>query len=1141
MFLISRILLIIALFSAGVRHGRAESKIDFNRDIRPILSGKCFACHGPDEAERAADLRLDTQDGSREDLGGYAAVSPGDAEDSELIFRVTTDDDNDIMPPSDKGPPLNEKEVALLEKWIEEGGDYAAHWSYEKPIRPDVPKSTRKEWVSFNGIDPFIHRRLESEGLVPSDQADRLILARRVALDLTGLPPTWEEAQAFVSDSRSDAYEHYVDAQLAKPAFGERWATVWLDLARYADSAGYADDRARTIWSYRDWVIEAYNRNQPFDQFTIDQIAGDLVDSPTEEQLIATAFHRNTPTNNEGGTNDEEFRNVAVVDRVNTTFEVWMGTTMACAQCHTHKFDPITHAEYFQIFDYFNQSADNDQRDESPLHSIWTDDQLSEKQDLNSQITQLKKVLKTETPELIAARGKWLDALRQSPRWQDLVLGDSKAGGTTLVKDESNEAIILQQGDRPEKSNYTLKFPTHDGRITGLRIRSSKDQATNFVLSQISATWNPKEATPAEGRYVRVSLKGDKKMIHLAELEVFSQGKNIAPAGIASQSSTGFGGKAELAIDGDTNGFYQDNSVSHTAASKDPWFEVDLKSTHSLDRVTLWNRTDKGTETRIEGYHIAILDEDRNIVWEESPEEIPQPNTEFALSGARPLDFRAAFADYEQNGFTAGSVLDQTIDPKNGWAIGGALARPHDLTLILSTPIDLKEGTLSVELRQQSSHKRALLTHFSVATTDNPRLPSWAQMPEGIRVLVRKNQRTPEEDNKVAAFYRTIAKELAPQRTSLAKFEKQLAGIKPITVPIMADLSADQERESFVQIRGNYKVTGEQVHRGTPAAFHPLPKDSPNNRLGLATWLVDPDNPLTARVTVNRFWEQIFGSGIVLTSEEFGSQGELPTHPELLDWLAVELQENGWDIKALLKLLVTSATYRQVSEITPELEEKDPANRFYARAPRFRVSAEMIRDQALFVSGLLSEKRFGMPVNPPQPDLGLKAAFGALTDWVTSPGEDKFRRGIYTSWRRSSPYASMATFDAPNRELCTSRRIRTNTPLQALVTLNDPVYVEAAQALARQSIEHGGDTVEDRIRYAWRSALIRDPDQAELQRLTDLFELAKADFAAQPKEALTFATDPIGAAPDDLDPAELAALTLVGNVILNLDELFLKR
>ena len=1131
-------LMLFALFAIAAG---AEEPIDFNKDIRPILSAKCFACHGPDEAERGGNLRLDTQEGSRKDLGGYAAVAPGDVTDSELIYRVLTEDENDLMPPSNKGTPMTKEEVALLKIWIEQGGEYATHWAYEKPVRPAIPDKSDTGWPTRNPIDHFIQRHLKNKELGPSAAASRYTIARRVALDLTGVPPTWEEVRDFVQDHRRNAYEHFVDSQLAKPTHGERWAAMWLDLARYADSAGYANDPDRSIWSYRDWVIDAFNQNQPFDQFTIDQIAGDLLENPTSEQLVATAFHRNTPTNSEGGTNDEEFRNVAVVDRVNTTFEVWMATTMACAQCHTHKYDPITHHEYFQIFDYFNQTTDNDQKDESPLHEIWTDDQLETRQSLTQQIDSLAETLEAETQELARARQAWLKTFHQPPTWEPLVLNRSEANNTILLRDPNHPDRIIQQGDRPETSHYTVQFPGKGRKVTGLQLKVHKEQATNFVLSKINASWTPSSPTPIEGRFVRVSLEGNKKMIHLAEVEIFSNGSNIASEGVASQNSTGFGGPAGLAIDGDTNGFYQNGSVSHTAVGKDPWFEVDLKSIRPIDSIAIWNRMDKGTENRLQGYHITVLDEGRNVVWEKSPEDFPKPSTIFSLKGARPLEFRAAFADYEQNGFPAKSVIDEPVDPKKGWAIGGGLNQPHELTLVLNTPLTLGDGNLKIELLQESEHKRHILTHFSLATSDNGHLEDWAGIPENIRTLILKPRRSANEEKELTSYHRTIAKELAVERNQLAKLKKEINAMKPVTVPIMQDLSTDQERESFIHIRGNYKNSGDQVHRGTPAVFHPVDESLPANRLQLAHWLVDSENPLTARVVVNRFWEQIFGTGIVATSEEFGSQGDQPTHPELLDWLAIEFQESGWDVKALLKLMVTSATYRQVSELTPELEEKDPFNRFYARAPRFRIPAEMIRDQALFVSGLISDKMHGEPVNPPQPDLGLKAAFGAKTDWVTSQGEDRYRRGIYTSWRRSSPYPSMSTFDAPNREICTSRRIRTNTPLQALVTLNDPVYVEAAQALARQSIEHGGDTVEGQIVHAMQTALLRYPKNDEVERLTKLYKQSSVEFSKQPEAAETFATNPIGPLPEGANATELAALTLVGNVILNLDEIFLKR
>jgi Protein of unknown function (DUF1553)/Protein of unknown function (DUF1549)/Planctomycete cytochrome C len=780
--------LVVVLLSASVR--AADPPVDFNRDVRPILSNNCFACHGPDEKERKAKLRLDTADGAKK------ALTPGKPDDSELIARVISDDAEMVMPPPKTGKKLTAKEVETLKRWVSEGGKYATHWSYVKPVRPTIPANPDRKGGGDSAIDAFILHRLAKEGLKPSPEADRFTLVRRVSLDLTGLPPTIAEVDEFVSDKSVNAYEKMVDRVLAKPAFGEHWARLWLDLARYADSAGYADDPPRTIWPYRDYVIKAFNANKPFDRFTIEQIAGDLLPDATDETRTATAFHRNTMTNSEGGTNDEEFRNAAVVDRANTTLAVWMGTSLACAQCHTHKYDPISQKEYFAFFAILNNTDDADRKDETPVIAL--DD------------TPEKKVKRTEYQEAVA----------------------------TLLK------------------------------------------------------------------------------------------------------------------------------------------------------VKLKDKTD---------------------------------------------------AD----------ALKKLIDGLNA----------------------------------------------KVAT-------------------------------------------LQPKAT----------------VPVLKELPKDKRRVTKLQYRGNFEDLGEVVTEATPAAFHPLTKGAAVDRLTMANWLVAKDNPLTARVTVNRFWEQIFGTGLVRTTEEFGTQGEPPSHPELLDWLAVEFMEpslvnpdrkggggpQAWDIKQILKLMVTSATYRQSSKVTPELLERDPDNRLYARGPRYRLSAEMVRDQALAVSGLLSSKMYGQSVRPQRPSAGLNAAFGGNLDWQPSAGEDRHRRGVYTEWRRTSPYPSMVTFDAPSREACTLRRIRTNTPLQALVTLNDPVYVEAAQALARKMAGQG-KTTEERVTFAFRSSLGRPPSDKELSRLVKLFDESKATYSKDAKKAEAMATDPIGPLPKGADAAELAAWTTVCNVLLNLDEMLMRR
>ena len=1126
----------------------AQDQIDFNRDIRPLLSSNCLTCHGPDEAERVNQLRLDTEAGSRVDLGGYAAIVPGKPQESEILQRLTTDDVDLRMPPPGKGRPLSSEQIDLIRRWIQQGAAYARHWSYEKPVRPAIPQVKQADWAQ-NPIDHFILARLEALGMMPSPQADRWTLARRVSLDLTGLPPTWDEANQFAGDQRENAYELYVDRLLAKDSFGERWARVWLDLARYADSAGYADDPPRTIWAYRDYVIRSLNQNKPFDQFTIEQIAGDLLPNPTDQQLVATAFHRNTMTNNEGGTNDEEFRNVAVVDRVNTTMAVWMGTTMACAQCHTHKFDPITQEEYFQFFAFFNNTSDADHRDERPIVDLYSDDQKLAQQRLETEIQQLRQTLDTPTPELARAQAKWLDALNTPPLWFPLVPNDARSQNRPLKVD--NDGWIHARGERPETEKYTITYPTRDGMLTALKIDVPKIQVENFVLSQVKATWRPDDQDRINARFVRIDLPGEGKFIHLAEIEVYCDGVNVAAEATVKQSSTAFGGEAKRAIDGNTDGDFANHSVTHTAGESDPWIEVDLGSEKRIEKVVLWNRVDGGKpiSDRILGMQLSLLDADHQRVWQQTSTEFSQASQTHLPSGPQDLQLVHAAADFSQTGFSAMSVLasqsdpDKQSDPENGWAIAPQTGQPHELTLTPGEPLELRDGELTVQLMHQSKHKRLPLDHFRISFTDDPHVLQWSQIPADVRRIVQMapSERSHDEGQQLAAHYRSISELLDETRRLLSEAEKQLAEIKPTTtVPVMQQVAQSDRRTTKVQLRGNYQTTGSEVSEGTPVAFHPLPTDIPPNRLALARWLVDPENPLTSRVTVNRHWEEIFGIGIVETSEEFGSQGELPSHPLLLDWLAVELRDGGWDIKALLKLLVTSATYRQSSVVHATQLQADPENRWYSRGPRFRISAEMVRDQAMFVSGLLSQKMYGPPVRPPQPQLGLSAAFGSTTDWKTSDGQDRYRRGIYTTWRRSSPYPSMAQFDAPNREVCTVRRIRTNTPLQALVTLNDPVYVEAAQSLARKMIRLA-DTPTERIEYAIRTCLIRDPTNAESDRLSLLVSEAEKRFQANPDQAIQMATEPLGSLPDGVNPDEYAAWTVVANVILNLDEMFMKR
>lgn len=1138
----------------------AEDTVDFNRDIRPLLSNYCFKCHGPDEKERKGGsdgLRLDTSEGAYADQGGTRAIVPGKPAESELIRRVTSSDPDEKMPPPSTGHHLSTRDIKLLTDWVQQGAAYARHWSYAKPIRPPLPQVQNQSWCQ-NPIDRFLLAQMEKEGLKPSPAADRYALIRRLSLDLTGLPPTVAEVDAFIADTRSDAYEQLVDRLLKKSSFGEHWARMWLDLARYADSAGYADDPTRTIWGYRDYVIRSFNANKPFDQFTIEQLAGDLFPNPSEEQLMATAFHRNTLTNSEGGTNDEEFRSVAIVDRVNTTWSVWMGTSMACSQCHNHKYDPITQTEFFRFYAILNNTEDADRRDESPLLEFLTDEQKELKAKLENEIRELETKLHTSSPELLAGLAKWDQAFPRDIAWKTPELMSAKSKAGALITAKSDKSAVVAAGQKTD--TYEIVYPIAISKLTAIRIEALPDDslpnqgpghaAGNFVLSNVSASVTPPVSSRPLARYVRVEIPGKKKILSLAEVQVFNGAENIAQRGSATQSSTAFDGPAKLAIDGNTDGKFESKSVTHTAESDDPWWEVDLQSAQPIDRIAVWNRIDSGVEGRLADYRVLLLNESRQPVWEQTVQPPPKPSTEFATNGSRAIKLTAAFADVSQDGFDPQHVLRNSKDPaakdanSKGWAIGGHVGKPHQLTLMPELPIDIAEGsTLNITLEQQSKFENHTLGCFRISVADDPRAMEVARTPASIVSVLKTDSaiRTDEQQKALVDYYLSeVAPELEAARKDLAKTKKRLAEVKPNSLPILRELTADKRRKTNLQFRGNYLDLGPEVSPGIPVAFASLPENQPMDRLTMAKWVASSDNPLVGRVLANRFWEQIFGIGIVRTSEEFGSQGELPSHPELLDWLAVEFIESGWNMKQFLKLLVTSAAYQQSSKVTDELYERDPENRLLARGPRFRLSAESVRDQALFVGGLLSSKMFGPSVKPPQPPIGLSAAFGSTIDWKTSDGEDRYRRGIYTEWRRSNPYPSMITFDAPNREVCTIRRARTNTPLQALVTLNDPVYIESAQALAGRMVSTGKSPSERAI-AGFRICLARPPYEHELTRLVTLFEESRAEFAKSPEQAKLMATNSLSPAPAETELADLAAWTVVANVLLNLDEMLMKR
>lgn len=1129
--------------------GPSGPTISYNRDVRPILSERCLSCHGPDAENREAGLRLDRFDEATRPLeSGARAVVPGSPKTSELLARVMSEDPETRMPPPESGARLTAEEVETLTRWLQEGANYAEHWAFISPKRPPIPSVQKGDWAR-NDIDRFLLSRMEREGLEPSPEAEPHVLVRRLSLDLRGLPPSPEEVRRFVEDKDPNAYEGLVDRFLADPAYGERWARMWLDLARYADSKGYGSDPLRTIWRYRDWTIDAFNQNLPFDQFTVHQLAGDLLPEPTSDHYLATAFHRNTMTNTEGGTDDEEFRVAAVKDRVDTTLQVWMGLTVGCAKCHSHKYDPISQREYYQLYAYFNQTLDNDQPDESPTMPVPSREYQEQLDAIDAKIASLRETLSKSTPELESKQLDWEKSLAGTPNWMPLHprAAHSEGGASLAIQSDGS---ILAGGTNPKSDVYTVSVQVEGNEWTAFRLATIPDPSLpnggagrapdgNFVLSQFQVTAAKEEtAGGVRGRYVRIELPGEKRILSLAEVQVYRGPFNLARDRTARQSSTAFGGDAGRATDGNVDGrYFEANSTTHTNEESDPWWEVDLGEDTVVDRVKAWSRTDGGLEFRLEGFRVVVLDQDRAQVWESTPQKAPRPQVEIAISAAQSVPLAGAGADFSQQGFSVANAIQATEPTLSGWAVGPEITKPHFADFVVAKPELLKDWEhLTFHLVQGYKEPGFNLGRFQILGSTDPITAIRASVPAEILAIVDNapDARSEAERERLAKYFRSIAELLDPVRAEIADLEKSKP--EPPVVPVMQEVPLDQRRKTHVMAKGNFLSLGEEVEPGVPIAFHPFPSEAPPNRLGLAYWLVDPANPLTARVAVNRFWARLFQIGLVASEEDFGTQGDDPVHPELLDWLAFEFQANGWDVKDLLRTIVTSSTYRQSSRVSSELLEKDPQNRWLARAPRYRLEAEMIRDQALALAGLLSHKRHGPSVFPPQPPDLWRAAFnGSDRTWATSTGEDRYRRGIYTFWRRTIPYPSMTTFDAPSREICSLRRSQTNTPLQALVTLNDPVYVEAAQALARRIVRDGGDSAEDRIRYGLSLCLVRPSRDSQVAPLLELYRERLAYYQNHEQDAVKMATDPLGALPAGTAAEELAAWTVVASVLLNLD------
>ena len=996
--------------------------VSYNRDVRPILSDKCFSCHGPDDGRREADLRLDVEEAAHEWV-----VVAGTPDDSELIARVTADDPDELMPPPDSGKNLSEEEIDVLRRWIEQGAKYEGHWSFIAPTRPELPAVKRTEWVR-NGVDRFVLARLEAEGMKPSPVADKATLIRRVSLDLTGLPPTPAEVDAFLDDQSPGAYEKVVDRLLESDRYGERMALVWLDAARYADTNGYQKDTPRSMWMWRDWVINAYNSNMPFDQFTVEQIAGDMLPGATLQQKIASGFNRNHRINGEGGVIPEEYRVEYVIDRVSTTGTVWLGLTLGCARCHSHKFDPISQTEFYQLFSYFNNIPENgrdgNQGNAVPMITVPIPEMQPQVEAARVQVAELERQLATDSPEVQAERRAWerrtLRALSGDdvgPMWSPAVVEDATANNNVKLQRQDDESWLASGPN----ATYSIRVKPGNRTVTAVRLEAlTHKNMTNGGLSR-----------SVNGNFV------------LTEFEL----------------------------------------LRHTPDMNEP----------------------------------------------------------------QPVKVAEAVADHSQDRYPITDAIDGK--PDTGWAILGR-PEPENRTAVFKLRRPLKstaETTLLIRLKHESKFAAHAIGRFRLSLTSaaKPAIDGQGDLPADVVAALQTppDKRTDGQRKVLVDFHRDESRVLAPVRKQLAAARKRLDDVtKKSTTTVMVMQEMDEPRQAFFLNRGQYDQPGEEVHPGIPASLGTLPDGVPNNRLGFARWLVDPANPLTARVTVNRYWQTYFGRGLVRSSADFGAQGQWPTHPQLLDWLAVEFIESGWNVKAMQKLIVTSATYRQSSRVTPELAKRDPDNRLLARGPRFRLSGFAIRDQALAVSGLLSEKLGGPSVKPYQPagmwaEVAGRASGGA---YQQSVGEDLYRRSLYTFWKRAVAPPTMIIFDAAGREACNVDRNATNTPLQSLATLNDVQFVEAARFLAQRMMLEGGTAPAERLTYGWRLALSRRPDELELNRLVASYEHHLARFQREPGSAETLLA--VGESPRDmtLDAAEHAALTTVANVILNLDETMTK-
>lgn len=1048
--------------------------VDYNYHIKPIISDRCYKCHGPDDNTREADLRFDEEEAAKSRLPetGNRALVPGSLRKSEVFHRLITEDPDVMMPPPESNLHITDEEKAYILKWIEQGAKYKTHWSFTAPEQKDLPEN--KTGWGANEVDQFILARLEQEAIAPAPVASKETLIRRLSLDLIGLPPTLDEIDAFLANDDADAYERVVDRLLASESYGERMAAEWMDVSRYADSHGYQDDGMRNMWPWRDWVIKSFNNNQPFDDFLTWQLAGDLLPNPTKEQMLATGFNRNHMQSQEGGVVSEEYRVEYVADRTNTLGKAFMGLSMECARCHDHKFDPISQKEYYQMFGYFNNINEMGvipyAGEASPTVILPSEEAEEQLADLEARIKPLEEKTQIDHPDYDAAFEQWLKRLN----------GTSRLDIKNLL------------GYYPLDGMVDFKIANHAQRNKPATLQGDKELPVQFVDGKTGKA---------------IELNGDSWFAADKELYAFERNNAFSLSlwiNLQKDSLSGaLIGRSYSLFDGNRGYMLELNEDGSLSAS--------------LNHVAPDNSIEIQTEkpfSKKSWQHIVLTYDGSSRA----------DGIKLYLNGA--LAKTKIVVDRLQKSilYTHNFYRDQKTNWTGDPPLRLGMVGPNQTRI---------EHVLADELRIYG----AALTPLEVQQL------SGVENPLGAIAGRNSDDWTEAEDEALRAYYVTrLNSQYQQTAAALTRLRGEQNEIITPQQEVMVMRERKEPRVTYILDRGAYDARLNEVSPGTPAVLPAFQEGLDQNRLGLAQWLTDPSHPLTARVTVNRYWQQLFGKGLVATPDDFGSQGSLPTHPELLDWLAVEFIESGWDVKGILKKIVMSATYQQSSIASPELLAQDPDNVLLARGPSYRMTAEMIRDNALAVSGLLIKKVGGRSVHPYQPaGLWKQLATRNETEYKQDDGDGLYRRSMYTVWKRSAPPPSMISFDASERSVCIVERQKTSSPLQALVLLNDPQYVEAARVLAERMMKQGGTTIEEQVIYAFRLLTSRYPKAHEEELLTRLYAEEHEVFAADKKEAGVLLA--VGEYPRDLslDEAEVAARAVVASTILNFDEAYMKR